>query len=231
LDIAPQNHLIARLPQPDRTRLLGQCQAVELALSDVLCERGDTARQVWFPVGAFISQVAQADPHPGLEVGMVGREGMLGAHLGLGVPLWPWRAVVQGAGSAWRLRASALKLELARSAALRRLVGRYLYARMVQMTTAAVCLRFHQIEPRLARWLLMSQDRAHADQFHTTHEFLAYMLGVRRVGVTVAASALQRAGLVRYHRGELCVLDRSGLEAVACPCYQADLKAYADQLS
>lgn len=227
---APHNQLIERLPLFDRTRLLGHAQMVELPLSEVLGERGDTTRQVWFPVRAFISQVAQADAHPGLEVGMVGCEGMLGAHLALGVARMPWRAVVQGAGSAWALQAWALQRELAHSVALRRLLGRYLYVRMVQMTTAAVCLRFHQIEPRLARWLLMSQDRAQADQFHTTHEFLAYMLGVRRVGVTVAATALQRAGLVRYHRGELCVLDRPGLVAAACPCYQADLQAYADTL-
>jgi CRP-like cAMP-binding protein len=226
----PQNHLIELLPRLDRTRLLALCQPVQLKLSEVLTERGVPTRHVWFPVNAFISLVAQIDEHPGLEVGMVGREGMLGAPLALGVSVVPLHSVVQGEGSAWRIAAAPFKAELANSPALRRVLGRYLYVRMAQMATSAACLRFHLIGPRLARWLLMSRDRAHAEHFHVTHEFLAYMLGVRRVGVTVAAGALQRAGLIRYHRGELTVLDRPGLAAAACACYGSDLKAYADQM-
>ena len=120
--------------------------------------------------------------------------------------------------------------ELAASAALQRAMNRYLYVLMAQLASSAACLRFHLIGPRLARWLLMTQDRAHADTFHVTQEFLAYMLGVRRVGVTAAASALQRRGLIEYTRGELTVLDRSRLEHVACTCYAANRLAYASQL-
>jgi CRP-like cAMP-binding protein len=230
LAATPQNHLIELLPRRDKAVLLGLCQPATLTLSDVLTERGQPTRHVWFPVTAFVSLVAQIDDHPGLEVGMVGREGMLGAPLALGVQEVPLRAVVQGGGSAWRVEVGPFRAEMARSAALRQLLGRYLYVRLAQLAASAACLRFHQIGPRLARWLLMSQDRAHAEHFHVTHEFLAYMLGMRRVGVTVAAGVLQRNGLIHYHRGELTVLNRAGLEAAACPCYAADQDAYATHM-
>ena len=134
---------------------------------------------------------------------MVGREGMVGAQLVLGVANSPLRALVQGAGAAWRVGVAAFKAALAQSPALQRELDRYLYVLMAQTVSSAGCLRFHLIGPRLARWLLMSQDRAHDDHFHVTHEFLAYMLGVRRVGVTVAAGELQRRGLITYHRGDV----------------------------
>jgi len=226
-----QNHLIELLPRRDREHLLAQCERVPLLLGEVLCERGEPARHVYFPIDGFVSLVAQVDAHPGLEVGMVGREGMLGAPLVLGVPATPLRALVQGTGSAWRIGAAPFKRELARSAALQRHLDRYVYVLMAQMVASAGCLRFHLIGPRLARWLLMSQDRAHADRFQLTHEFLAYMLGVRRVGITVAAGVLQRQGLISYHRGEMRVLDRAGLEAAACGCYAADRRAYDEQLA
>ena len=133
----------------------------------------------------------------------------------------------RGQGTARRVSASAFRREVARSAALQRNLNRYLYVLMAQLASSAACLRFHMIGPRLARWLLMSHDRAQADTFRVTHEFLAYMLGVRRVGVTMAAGALQDSGLIRYHRGDLTVLKRKGLEAVACDCYAADRQVYA----
>ena len=137
---------------------------------------------------------------------------------------------MQGEGTAWRIGAAAFRVELARSPALKRGLDRYIHVLMAQLTTSAACLRFHQIGPRLARWLLMSQDRAHADRFRVTQEFLAYMLGVRRVGITAAAGALQREGLIEYHRGDLTVLDRPGLEGAACTCYSTDRQTYADLL-
>ena len=158
---------------------------------------------------------------------MVGSEGMLGAHLALGVSTTPLHGLVQGPGEAWRVEAAVFVQQLAGSEALRRVMNLYLYVLMAQLAGTASCLRYHQIAPRLARWLLMSHDRAHNDHFHVTHEFLAYMLGVRRVGITIAASALQRLGLIEYQRGDITVLDRAGLEAASCSCYDADRLAYA----
>ena len=224
------NHLIELLPRRDRAELLAICEPVQLVLGEVLCESATATRHVYFPVDGFISLVAQIHDHPGLEVGMVGREGMLGAQLALGVATTPLRALVQGPGAAWRIGAPLFRRQLAASPALQRVLNRYLYVLMLQLTSSAACLRFHQIGPRLARWLLMSQDRAHADSFHVTHEFLSYMLGVRRVGVTAAAGALQQGGLIEYRRGAMQVLDRDGLEAAACSCYQSDRNAYAAQL-
>ena len=224
------NHLIDMLPKADRARLLALCEPTPLILSRVLCEPGQRTRHVYFPTDGFISLVTQVAGHPALEVGMVGREGMVGAQLGLGVAISPLRALVQGEGSALRVGAVPFRAELARSPTLRRNLSLYLYVLMSQLTTSAACLRFHQIGPRLARWLLMTQDRAHADTFHVTQEFLAYMLGVRRVGITGAASDLQRRGLIEYTRGTLTVVDRGGLEDTACSCYAADRQAYATHM-
>ncbi|MBC7995801.1 MAG: Crp/Fnr family transcriptional regulator [Rhizobacter sp.] len=223
-----ENHLIELLPRKDRARLLTLCEPFELLLAAVLCEPGQATSHVYFPLQGFISLVVMVEGSPGVEVGMVGREGMLGAQLALGVTTVPVHALVQGAGSAWRIEAAAFRVELARSPSLQRHLNRYLYVLMAQQAASAACLRFHLIGPRLARWLLMSQDRAHSNSFHLTHQFLAYMLGVRRVGITAAAGALQRGGLIDYHRGDMVVLDRGGLELAACGCYAADQRAYAD---
>ncbi|HSW05682.1 Crp/Fnr family transcriptional regulator [Aquabacterium sp.] len=228
---APENQLIALLPRKDRLRLHAVSEPWPLLLAEVLNEPGRLTRHVYFPTAGFVSLVTLIEGHPGLEIGMVGREGMLGAQLALGVAATPLRALVQGSGEAWRLTAVAFRNALADSVALQRVLGRYLYVRMAQLASAAACLRFHMIEPRLARWLLMSQDRAGTDSFHVTHEFLAYMLGVRRVGITVAAGSLQRGGLIAYHRGMLTVLNRAGLEAAACACYAADQRVHAAWLS
>lgn len=225
-----QNHLIELLPRAAQRRLLALCEPVELVLSQTLCEPGTATLDVYFPTEGFISLVAPNDGAAALEVGMVGREGMLGAQLVLGVDTVPLRALVQGLGRAWRVGQGPFRAELAQSAPLQRLLQRYVYVLMAQLAAAAACLRFHLIGPRLARWLLMSQDRAHADRFRVTHEFLAYMLGVRRVGITAAAGELQRAGLIEYRRGQLTVLDRAGLEAAACSCYAADRRVYGQWL-
>lgn len=228
---AAENDLIRGLSRPGRSSLLALCEPVQLVLSDVLCEAGETTRAVLFPVGATISLTTKVDCDDGPEVGMVGREGMFGVQLALGVGAAPARAIVQGAGAAWRVASAPFLRELARNAALRQMLHRYLYVVMVQLATASACRRSHGLAPRLARWLLMSHDRAQVDRFHVTHEFMALMLGVRRVGVTVAAGALQARGLIRYHRGELTVLDRPALEAVACSCYGADRLAYRSQMA
>ena len=225
-----QNRLIERLPRKERLQLLAICEPVQLVLGSVICEPGSATRHVYFPVDSFISLLTQVDGKPALEVGMVGREGMLGAELALGIATTPLHALVQGEGAAWRITSAAFRRELAGSVALQRVMHRYLYVLMSQLASSAACLRFHLIGPRLARWLLMSQDRAHNDRFRVTQEFLAYMLGVRRVGITTAAGELQRNGLIEYRRGHLTVLDRKGLEAAACSCYAADQKVYAKLL-
>lgn len=217
-----ENLLIRQLPRVARKHLLDQCEPFELLLSAELSVRGQPLSHAHFPIDGFISLVIDVDQYPALEVGMAGREAMLGAELLLGVTPAPWRALVQGPGHSWRIGAKALRRECATSPALLRVVQTSLLVRLHQQALASACERFHMIGPRLARWLLMSQDRAQSDRFHVTHERMALMLGVRRVGVTLAASEFQHSGLIRYHRGELTVLDRTALEARACSCYAAD---------
>jgi CRP-like cAMP-binding protein len=221
-----QNHLIQLLPAKDRKRILGIAEQVELTQSHVLGEAGKPTRYVYFPIDGFISLVTAIDGKPVLEVGMVGREGMFGAQVALRIFTQPFHALVQGSGSAWRMPLSAFRLELDRCIPLQNVTGRYLYVLMTQLAAAAACTRFHQIEARLGRRLLMMQDRAHGDLFGVTHEFLGFMLGVRRVGVTVAAGALQKAGLIEYRRGQVTVLNHKGLEKVACSCYKDDVEVY-----
>ncbi len=227
---AEQNQLIQSLSERHRARLLDMSEPVQLVFNEVLFDSGQPAQHVYFPTQGFVSLVARVDEHSSLEVGMVGREGMLGTPQVLGVKASPLRALVQGPGVAWRIALEPFRRELARSPALHRYLLLYVYVLMAQMVTSAGCLRFHPIGPRLARWLLMSQDRAQEGRFRVTHEFLSYMLGVRRVGVTVAAGQLQRQGLIHYHRGEMTVLNRPGLEAASCSCYAADRRVYAEQL-
>ena len=221
-----ENHLIALLPRRERASLLGACESVDLKLGAVLCKPGETTCHVYFPGDCVVSLVTAIDGAAGLEVGMVGREGMLGAQLALGVSVIPLHALVQGAGTAWRIAAAPFRRQLAGSRALQLSLNRYVHVLMVQLSIAAACARFHNVEPRLARWLLMTQDRMRSDNFHLTHEHLGRMLGVRRVGITGAASDLQRQGLIHYRRGDITVLDRAGLEAAACSCYAADRRAY-----
>lgn len=217
-----ENQLIARLPRAERARLLDACEPVQLQMGDSLWQRGAAVSHAYFPLQACVALLTHVDAHPSLEVGLVGAEGIVGAHLVLGVREAPMQALVQGPGAALRISANALGRELDASRNLQQLLQRYLYAGLAQQTNAAGCLRFHLIGPRLARWLLMSHDRAGSDSFQMTHEFLAGMLGVRRVGITAAAGVLQSKGLIRYRRGELQVLDRAGLEAAACSCYASD---------
>jgi CRP-like cAMP-binding protein len=223
-----ENLLLQQLPKADRRHLLDQCEPFDLELSAELSVRGQPLSHAHFPLEGFISLVIDVDDYPALEVGMVGRESMLGSELVLGLAKTPWRALVQGAGRSWRIGAEALRTEIASSLPLQEVMPSSLRVRLHQQTLASACERFHEIGPRLARWLLMSQDRAQVDSFHVTQEFMALMLGVRRVGVTEAAGAFQQSGFIAYHRGELTVLNRAGLEAEACSCYAADKQFHAE---
>jgi CRP-like cAMP-binding protein len=225
---AGQNKLIQRLPRKDRLRLLDKCELVDLAVDDVLFEpSASRLDHVYFPIDGVVSLVTDLDIDSAMEVGMVGSEGMLGTQLVLGVTTaGPLKALVQTPGKALRVSAFAFRKELAASPALQRLLSRYVYVLMAQLASSCSCLHFHSIRERLARWLLMCQDRAGPDRLQVTHEFLSRMLGVRRVSVTAAAGELKQFGLIRYSRGLLTIRDRSGLEAVACTCYSIDRQIY-----
>jgi hypothetical protein len=224
------NNIIQLLPRKDRVRILAVCEPVLLTIGNVLGEMGSTTRHVYFPTTAVISLIMPVDDTLGIEVAMVGNEGMLGTHLMLGTSTEPLRMVIQGSGFAMRLGSTAFRRELATNSRFLQFVQRYLSVRMAQMASSAVCMHVHLIKPRLARWLLMTQDRTSAERFHVTHESLGSMLGVRRVGVTMAAGLLQRHGLIQYSRGEVIVIDRAGLEAQACSCYESDRALYASAM-
>ena len=224
------NRLLQALPSSDLRRVLAEVETVELAFGDVLYTPRERLGHVYFPTTSFISLNMSVD-QSALEVGLIGNEGMFGVPLVLGVDVSPVRAVVQGAGSALRMDAARFCRELGRSQALKREIDRYVFVHLSQLAQNATCTRFHVVEERLARWLLMTQDRAHADDFHITQEYLAFMLGVRRVGVTKAASSLQKRSLIHYSRGNITVLDRRGLKAASCGCYKADLESYDRILS
>jgi CRP-like cAMP-binding protein len=220
------NRLLARLPRKDRERFMEGCAPVDLVFNEPLAEPGEVMGHVHFPTGGFISLMSRMPEGSRIEVALVGSEGMLGMPLLLGVPTSQEHAVVQGAGPAWRMSASRFTRELKASPALQAVLDHYVFVTMSQLAQTAGCNRFHVVEERLARWLLMTADRSHSDTFRITHEFLATMLGVRRAGVTKAASALQREKLIRYSRGNVEITDRRGLERASCGCYRADLALY-----
>jgi len=222
----PCNRLLEFLPAIDRAHVLESCDEVDLTFAEVLDEPGSVIRDVYFPTGSSISLLAAMGGKNLLEVALAGNEGIYGVPLAFGMAISPVRAVVQGGGPALRMRAAAFQRELTRVPTLRSCVDRYIYVVMSQLIQTAGCNRFHVVEQRVARWLLMTADRAHDSTFRITHEFLAYMLGVRRVGVTEAASALQRRGLIAYSRGLVTIHDRKGLERASCACYRADVTAY-----
>ena len=217
---AIQNSLLAALPRKSYLRLLPGLAPVELEFGEVLYEPGQPIQQVYFPTQSLVSLLTLVEGHLALEVGLVGWEGMVGFPIALGVDVSPVRALVQGGGAALRMSAARLRIELRRCPPLQRELYRYVNTMMAQISQTAGCNRFHVVEPRLARWLLMTRDRVRSGEFRMTHEFLSHMLGVRRVGVTEAASALHERKLIDYSRGAIRILDHRGLEKAACACYE-----------
>jgi CRP-like cAMP-binding protein len=214
------NGLLAALPAKEYERLLDGLEPVRLSYGQVLDEPGERMRYAYFPCDCVVSLLTVVEGRRALEVGLVGREGMVGSRLALGFTTSSVRALVQGTGTALRIDSAHFLRKFERSPGLRRVLLRFTDALMLQVTQNAACNRFHLVEARLARWLLMTRERVSSPELHLTHEFLADMLGVRRVGVTLAASALRRRQLIRYRRGAIRILDHQGLEASACSCYQ-----------
>ena len=213
------NRLLAALPKKEYQRLLPQLRNTTLTFGDVLYEPGDKIKHVYFPNDSIISLLSAVAERSTLEVGMVGNEGMAGLPIFMGVGISSTRALVQASGSAMRMTSAAVRDEANRLGSLHRLLHRYSHSLLTQISQSSACNRFHTVDSRLARWLLMTHDRVGVDEFRLTQDFMSNMLGVRREGVNKAAGALQNGKLVQYSRGLIRVLDRRGLEAVSCVCY------------
>jgi CRP-like cAMP-binding protein len=214
------NRILAALSRKEQDRLLPHLERVTLERGQVLHEAGRAIRHAYFPETALISLLSIAEEGSIVEVGMLGNEGVIGTPIFLRSGPMPYRAVVQAAGTARRIKAERLKAEFDQCGPLHDLLHRYLHLQLIQLTQAGVCNRFHTVVQRLSRWLLAAQYRARSDQLQLTQEFLAEMLGVSRVSANTAARALQRAGLIRYNRGQLTLLNPQGLEATACECHR-----------
>jgi len=224
-----QNQLLAALPETEYERLVPHLELATMPLGEALYESGGRLHHVYFPTTSIVSLLYVLEDGASAEIAVVGNEGILGISLFMGGETTPNRAVVQSAGFGYRLKASLLKEEFNRAGPLLRLLLRYTQALITQMAQTAVCNRHHSVQQQLCRWLLLSLDRLPTNTLTMTQELIANMLGVRREGVTEAAGALQRAGLIRYSRGRIVVLDRPGLEGTVCECY-AVVKREFDRL-
>lgn len=213
------NRLLAALPQKEYQRLLPELEQVTMPFAEVLYKAGERIRHVYFPNDSIVSLLAEVADRSTLEVGIVGNEGVAGISVFMGVDASLHRAVIQGEGTAMRMEASALRKESDRTGSLHRLLHLYVHSLLTQVSRSAVCNRFHMVDARLARWLLMSGDRLGTCEFRLTQDFISNMLGVRREGVSKAAGILQKNELINYSRGQIKILDRPGLEAVSCECY------------
>ena len=224
IHVVGENRLLAALPRAEYDRLRPHLEKVPLPLKDILHEANGPIPHVFFPLNAVVSLVIVMDGGFSLEVGIIGNEGMVGTPVFLGSQSSPTRAISQVPGEALRLETKVFQEEIKRGGALYGLVQRFTQAMINQISQSTVCNHRHSVEKRMCRWLLMSHDRVGTDEFPLTHEFLAQMLGVRRPTVTAAAGILQKAGLISYHRGWVTVLDRKGLEAASCECYEVVAK-------
>jgi CRP-like cAMP-binding protein len=215
------NALIASLPRSSRDMVLQKCDSVELELGVIVCKPGAQITHVYFPTTSYISLITPPGAVESLEVGMVGNEGAFGVTLLLDVATSPLLGLVQGRGLALRIPRRRFVELVNQSEPFRRVLNRYLFVLTAHLAQTAACNRFHLLEARMARWLLMTQDRAQGASFRLTHQFLAFMLGARRAGVTGIAGEFQERGYIRYSRGQLTILDRTALQQVACACYKS----------
>ena len=223
---ARKNHLFAALPDDEWQRWLPRLEAVEMPLGQALYEPGRTLDHVYFPTTAIVSLMYVMENGASAEIAMVGNEGIVGISLFMGGESTPSRAVVLSSGQGFRLPADAIKDAFTRSGAVMHLLLRYTQALITQMAQTVVCNRHHFLDRQLCRWLLLSLDRRQGNELVMTQELIAHMLGVRREGVTEAALKLQAAGVIRYARGHISVLDRVGLEQRSCECYAVVKKEY-----
>ena len=221
-----QNHLLHALPASDYARLLSHLELITMPLGEVLYEPGGRLQHVYFPITSIVSLLYVMEDGASAEIAVVGNEGMLGISLFMGGETTPSHAVVQSAGYGVRLKARLLKQEFARFGPMMHLLLRYTQALITQMAQTAVCNRHHSVDQQLCRWLLLSLDRLSSNELSMTQELIANMLGVRREGVTEAAGKLQDARLITYRRGRITVLDRPGLEARSCECYEVVKKEF-----
>jgi len=222
-----QNSLLAALSAPEQERLFPQLELVPMPLGKVLYESGNQLGHVYFPADCIVSLLYVMEDGASAEIAVVGNEGLVGVALFMGGETTPSRAVVQSAGFAYRLPGASIKLEFNRGGAMQELMLRYTQALLTQMAQTAVCNRHHSVDQQLCRWLLLSLDRLHSNELKMTQELIANMLGVRREGVTEAAGNLQNAGLIRYSRGRITVLDRPKLEERVCECYAVVKKEFS----
>lgn len=219
-----KNFLIDLLPNKTQELLLSKAELYELNHSETICIANEPIGHLYFPIDGCISIVQNIDDHPPLGIGIIGSEGVVGAEITLGASVNSFGAMVQSAGSAWKIKPKEFLVEIKNNPELRHVINRYLARHMIQLGLTAACEHFHEIGPRLAKWLLMSQDRAQSPTFFMTHEFISLMMGVRRVGITTIAADFKRRGLIDYHRGEITILNRPALKADACSCYQKNRK-------
>jgi CRP-like cAMP-binding protein len=223
IHVAGENRLLVALPKDEYARLLPHMEKVPLLLRDILYEANGPIAHVFFPLAGVVSLVIM-DNDCTLEVGIIGNEGMVGTPVFLGAERSPTMAIVQIPGEALRMEVKFFQKEMRRDGPLYGLVQRYTQAMINHISQSIICNRRHSVKKRMCRWLLMSHNRVGADEFLLTHEFLAQMLGVRRPTVTAMAGTLQKAGLISYHRGRITILDRKGMEAAACECYEVIAK-------
>src|SRR5271155_3761992 len=220
------NRLLGALPRKEYQKLLPVLEPVKLAFGEILYESHAQIRHVYFPVDCFVSMLTTVDAGRAAEVGLIGSEGMIGVPMALGVAVSPFRAVVQGGGTAMRLKTVDFRRNFSNSAALKREVFLFTHLLMIQIAQTAACNRFHVVTQRMARWMLMTRDRVNSNEFRITQKFLALMLGVSRPGVTLAMCSLRERNLIVYRRGAITILDQAGLVAAACGCYKTVKDAY-----